>query len=97
MLPTPGKKCVNSFEEILPARKLRQARKAKIREKISKNLDRLDVPIDDLIEALDDEEEIDQEEIDQEDEVERNPEVQQEVPIVVLEHNDAIDDIFDFM
>ena len=90
VLPTPGKKCVNSFEEILPARKLRQARKAKIRDKIAKNIDRLDVPVDDLIEALEDEEEI------EEDEAEQGVQEQQ-VPLVVLENNDAVDNLVDIM
>ena len=90
MLTTPGKKCVNSFEEILPARKLRQARKAKIRDKIAKNIDRLDVPVDELIEALEDEEEI------EEDEAKEGVQEQQ-VPLVVLEHNDAVDDLVDIM
>ena len=69
---------------------MRQARKAKIRDKIAKNIDRLDVPVDELIEALEDEEEI------EEDEAEEGVQEQQ-VPLVVLEHNDAVDDLVDIM
>ena len=56
MLPTPGKRSVNSFKDILVSRKLRQTRRAKIREKITKNLDRPDGLVEGLILTLEDEE-----------------------------------------
>ena len=62
-LPTPGKRTVNSFQTILVTRKERQTKKAKIREKISKNIEELDAPIEVVINALEEHEE-DEEELD---------------------------------
>jgi hypothetical protein len=105
ILPTPGKKCVNSFQDILPARKLRQTRKAKLRKKIAQNLDRADVPVEAMIEALD-EEQLDEVEPDEE---EPEPEAHlagdlgvtddtlAEARVVVLEHNEAVEDLLDLL
>ena len=99
VLPTPGKKCVNSLQDILPARK------AKLRKKIAKNLDRADVPVEAMIEALD------EEELDEVDPDEEEPEPEAhlagdlsvtddnlaEAQVVVLEHNEAVEDLLDIM
>lgn len=60
ILPTPGKRTVNSFQKVLIARKERQTKKAKIREKINKNIGNLDTPVESIINVLEDDEEIDQ-------------------------------------
>ena len=57
--PTPGKITVTSFESVLVARKGRQAKKAKIREKVKKNIDKLDAPIENVINILEDDQEMD--------------------------------------
>jgi hypothetical protein len=50
---------VTSFESFLVARKDRQAKKAKIREKVKKNIDKLDAPIENVINILEDDQEMD--------------------------------------
>ena len=58
ILPTPGKRTVNSFQKVLIARKERQTKKAKIREKINKNIGNLDAPVESIINVLEDDQEI---------------------------------------
>ena len=85
VLPTPGKKCVNAYQDILPARKLRQTRKANIKKKIAKHLDNPEVPVEHLIDAL-------------EDEVEpKDPKVPDPVVelLEVMDFNDPLDEMLD--
>ena len=58
-LPTPGKVTVTSFQTVLDGRKQRQAKKAKIREKMKKNLDRVEAPIESIINIMEDDQEMD--------------------------------------
>ena len=57
-LPTPGLMTVTSFRKILATRKERQIKKAKIREKVKKNMEKADAPIETVINSLEDDQEL---------------------------------------
>lgn len=58
ILPTPGLITVTSFRTILATRKERQIKKAKIREKVKKNIGKADAPIETVINSLEDDQEL---------------------------------------
>ena len=96
VLPTPDKKCVNAYQDLLPARKLRQTRKANIRKKIAASLENPEAPVEHLIDALNNDEVA-------EDPQEPNPvvdalvvrDVSDNDTIEVMDCNDPVDEMYD--